>query len=60
MKQRLENITSAYAAETFERDEPDMHVTPTVDYAVVLEGCRLQSNHRVAHFPARFLQLNRF
>ena len=25
-------------AETFERDEPAMHATPTVDYAVVLEG----------------------
>jgi len=33
MKQRLENITSVYPAETFERDEPDMHVTPTADYA---------------------------
>jgi mannose-6-phosphate isomerase-like protein (cupin superfamily) len=25
-------------AETFERDQPAMHATPTVDYAVVLEG----------------------
>jgi hypothetical protein len=38
MKQRLENITSVCPAETFERDEPDMHVTHTVDYAMVLEG----------------------